>query len=416
MSAPREIVAGPERTPPVEDVGADTQRRFRYQACYTATISLGLLDDEGPIERLYCEHHDDILLILRTGSSFAIQLKTRLEGRVPFKAGDEEILVSLRRFATLELLFPGHFEGYRIASNVGFWHEKKNGSNLAHILERCKSGGEAGPLKKRILAKHPEISPEPLSAALQKVELVETPGLPDVEARLREALATIPEFRDRRYDELEEASKTLVQRVQEAGSLADAGAVPEYLVLCSGAAASLKAQHTIDTKRITKEVIIRALTHGFSASPMLRTHQAVSLDELPKGMKKMVIKMAAGGLSVATIDHFKDLKSSAEILLQQWLYKYGSERAQQDYEHLRVLVRDECIAAQLNCLASTTPYGNAMHAKLREQLTAVVASQRVELRECSPQHLLGMAGILTEDCKVWWSAEFHIPEESDEPL
>jgi hypothetical protein len=51
----------PDTTPPTEDVGADTQRRFRHQAAYTAIVALGLLED-GPLREIYREHHDDIVL------------------------------------------------------------------------------------------------------------------------------------------------------------------------------------------------------------------------------------------------------------------------------------------------------------------------------------------------------------------
>src|ERR1700734_268521 len=119
MSQIEEPSANPAFTPPAEDVGADTQRRFRHQACYTAMLSLGLLDDEGPLEELYCEHHDDVILRMKSGSFRAIQLKTRLIGGVPFKSGEEEIVGSLRKFAELEAKFPGHFDSYLLAANVG---------------------------------------------------------------------------------------------------------------------------------------------------------------------------------------------------------------------------------------------------------------------------------------------------------
>src|SRR6267142_4553019 len=49
MSRMEKPPLNPASTPPAEDVGADTKRRFRHQACYTAMVSLGLLDDEGPL-------------------------------------------------------------------------------------------------------------------------------------------------------------------------------------------------------------------------------------------------------------------------------------------------------------------------------------------------------------------------------
>src|SRR5260370_27392155 len=140
MSENEKPTSTPDSVPPDEDVGADTQRRFRHQACYTAMLSLGLLDDDGPLEELYCEHHDDVILRLRSGSFKAVQLKTRMVGRAPFKAGDKEVIAALRKFAILETKFPGNFEAYVLASNVGFWHDQKNGSNLKHALAEVRAG------------------------------------------------------------------------------------------------------------------------------------------------------------------------------------------------------------------------------------------------------------------------------------
>jgi hypothetical protein len=402
----------PASTPPAEDVGADTQRRFRHQACYTAMLSLGLLNDEGPLKELFCEHHDDVILQMKSGSFKAVQLKTRLVGGVPFKSGDAEIVSSLRRFVALEAKFPGHFESYLLASNVGFWHEKKNGSNLDYVLSelRAGSGKFYGTLVKKISDTEPAIERAAVLTALNKVQLGVTPGLDDAEPKLREQLAQIPEFRGRRYDELKAASDSLRDRIFEASSLAGLSALPEYLAVCSDSTQSVKDQSVIGLKRITKTIVSEVLNRELSSATLLRTRQLVPIADLPTGMGRMEIKMAAGGLSVREIDHLKDLKFSAEYLLQQWLYIYGNEQAQKYYEHLRVVVRDVCLAAQENSQRSEKLYANKMLSDLRQRLEYRSTTLAEETPECRQEHLLGMAGILTEDCKVWWSAEFELPE------
>jgi hypothetical protein len=403
---------GPASTPPAEDVGADTQRRFRHQACYTAILSLGLLDDEGPLKELYCEHHDDVVLRLNSGCFKAIQLKTRLVGGVPFKCGDAEIVSSLRRFVTLEAKFPGRFESYLLASNVGFWHEKKNGSNLDYILNelRAGSGSSYATVVKKIAETMPAINHDMVLAALRKVQLGITPGLDDVEPKLREELAQISEFRGRRYDELKAASDSLRDRIFEASSLAGLSALPEYLAVCSDSPQSMQDQHVIQSKRISKAIVSEVLNRELSSATLLRTYQLVPIADLPTGMNRMEIKMAAGGLSVREIDHLKDLKFSTEYLLQQWFYMYGHEQTQKYYEHLRVVVRGECLAAQENSQQPEGLYANRMLSDLRRRLEDKSTTLAAETPDCRQDHLLGMAGILTEDCKVWWSAEFELPE------
>jgi hypothetical protein len=410
MSDMPDPIKGPASTPPAEDAGADTQRRFRHQACYAAILSLGLLDADGPLIELYCEHHDDILLRLKSGRFRALQLKTKLIGGVPFKACDDEVIAALGRFAHLESTFQGQFETYALASNVGFWHEKKNSSNLPHLLDAVRGTPEGGAqaLVQRIYKKA-KIDITLIGATLQKVELVTTPGLDDIEARLRDHLATIPELRDRRYDELREVSDALRQRIFEAASLAGLSSLPEYLVLCTDSSQAVVNQHIIATKRIQRVTIIEILSHALTERGLLKTHAAVSLTELPRGMRRMELKLAAGGLSVSVIDHLKDLKFSTESLLQGWIYRYGSRLAQEYYEHLRVLVRDECLRSQRESDVPGGPFGKTMLSELRENIARRLHEGFGVPLECSQEHLLGMAGILTEDCKVWWSSEFALP-------
>ena len=222
MSVVDESSPNPATTPPKEDAGADTQRRFRHQACYTALLSLSLLDDGGPIAELYCEHHEDVILKLKSARFKAIQLKTRLVGGVPFKTTDAEIVGALCKFVSLEAKFPGVFESYLIASNVGFWHERKNGSNLEFVVSelRASSDKSAKTLVAKILKADSDTPRSTVVAVLAKVETVVTPGLDDVELKLRDQLARKTEFRGRRYDELETAADALRARISEASSLA----------------------------------------------------------------------------------------------------------------------------------------------------------------------------------------------------
>ncbi len=414
MSESKKPASTPDSVPPDEDVGADTQRRFRHQACYIAMLSLGLLDDEATLVELYCEHHDDVLLRFRSGSFKAVQLKTRLVGRTPFKTGDKEVIAALRKFAILENKFPGSFEAYALASNVGFWREQKNGNNLEHVIGEVRLGVVKGrkPLAQKIAEIEPAISREVVLAALAKVQLEATPGLDDIESRLVGGLAQTPQCKGRRYDEMKAVSERLRDRILAASSLANISAFPEYLAICSSSPQEVRSQHVIKSKCINKDDVLEVLNRELPSEILLRTHHQVPIDELPTGMKKMELKLAAGGLTVSAIEHLKDVKFSAEELLIGWLYKYGRERAQQYYEHLRIIVHGECFAARQSSHQADGLYANKMLLDLREKLAYRASLIGNEIPEHRQEHLLGMAGILTEDCTVWWTTEFKLPEEN----
>ena len=234
---------------------------------------------------------------------------------------------------------------------------------------------------------------------LRKIETRITPGLDDAEAKLREQLTQLPEFKGRRYDELKMAADTLRDRIFEASSLAGLSALPEYLTVCDGSG-QYREQAKIDSKRISKTTVIDALNRSLSSGNLLRNHQPVPISDLPKDIKKMEIKVAAGGLSVQEIDHLKDLKFSADCLFNQWLYEFGGEEAQRYYEHLRVVVRDACLTASDGSRHTLGLYAKEMLSDLRSRLEDQHRLLMEEIPECRKDHLLGMAAILTEECKV----------------
>jgi hypothetical protein len=43
---------------------------------------------------------------------------------------------------------------------------------------------------------------------------------------------------------------------------------------------------------------------------------------------------------------------------------------------------------------------------LRKRLAASAISERESLFGCRPEHLSGAVGLITDECRVWWSAPF----------
>jgi len=399
----------PDTTYPSEDVGADTQRRYRHQAAYTAILALGLLEDNGPTE-IYCEHHDDVILRLRDGKFRALQLKTRQYGRPPHKAGDDDVITALGRFAVFERDFPEQFDQYTIGSNLGFWSEKKNSSNLGHVLDGVRNGKPPLTTWLDRIAKQGKVAANFISDCLQKVQTVVTPGLDDVENRLRIHVADQSAFRSRQFHEVKAAADELRARVADACSLKNADCFPEYMALCSASAIVAKQAHAIAMKRLQRPDVEAALQKGTSPSNLLRTAQPIPVSELPKSMRVMELKLTAGGISVGEVSHLKDLKYSAEYLLQAWLHRYGPIEADKRYQHLRVIVQEACNTSTVASKKSGTCYGEEMLAGIRGQLRTRTREQPEQVLGLGPEQLLGVAGILTEDCKVWWSEEFPIGE------
>lgn len=190
--------ADPLKTASGEDVGAETLRRYRYQAAYAAWLAISALNGIPEAVAVYCEHHDDVLLELDDARCDAIQVKSQADGAGPLKATDDSVLKSLRRFAVLEHEFGEKFRRYRLACISGFYRARKTGGNLGHCLEQanaCAPGSTPGTPLSTLMGRinaPPLISQETLLSALRKVQLDESlPKLEDMETRVREAIENL---------------------------------------------------------------------------------------------------------------------------------------------------------------------------------------------------------------------------------
>jgi len=175
----------------MEDHGADTQFRYRYQATCAAIYSLLLLRDPQEYDTLYCELLEDILLRRPDGEYVGIQVKTRKEGLGPFKATEEDIIHSLRKFVKLDLEYPNRFCKYMIVTNCGFWNEKQDGGNLEYLLDLCKNQPEDPAIHEKLSRLISQLvvpggSAQAAIAVLQKTEVDRVGNLGSIKTTCRE--------------------------------------------------------------------------------------------------------------------------------------------------------------------------------------------------------------------------------------
>jgi hypothetical protein len=127
--------ASPDSTLALGDPGDDVALRFRYQWIYAAIVCCMLLDDLQDCAEVFCEHHEDILVKLRSGQFRGLQVKTREGSQDLWKTSDEAVKSSFARFCRLEQLFPGQFESFRFLTNHQL-HSAGNGLDLCHVLRQ----------------------------------------------------------------------------------------------------------------------------------------------------------------------------------------------------------------------------------------------------------------------------------------
>lgn len=417
----------PDNTLSATDPGDDTLRRYRYQAVYAAIISLDLFDEESEFEEIFCEQHEDILVKKKDGTFIGIQVKTRAPGRELFKSNDESVIRSLKRFVELSIEYPNHFSHFVLATNYAFWSEKKNSSNLRHLLRLAKKAVETsskqltrplpGYIKKLIkkidLDPNVSVTSDMILNVLSQVELQDDlPKFDDVESRL--AMHQIPSFYDvgeAGYDDLLRAAKALINRMFEAAALQHVSAKQMYFALCLNPTEA-QTDAIIDGKRIRKQNVEDILTESLFEHTLLSTKNKIEVADLPLGITKLALKMAAGKVSARNIRRIIDFKYSAENLINSWIYKYSPRKANRYYEQLMLIVGNECEEVYDLVQTEHKPFGKEMLNEVRQRLRRRLANDPHLFFGCEYEHLLGIVAILTEQCEVWWSEEFTIPGDT----
>lgn len=401
------------------DPGDDVQRRFRYQHAYAAIQCAKLLDPECKHDTVYCENFEDILLRKKTGKFEGIQVKTRQFKGEPFKSTDGAIKKSIARFAELEKKFPGQFDAYHFVTNHGFWEEKQDKSCINFLITSIKKRGGIKGLSAShelrayiatICKDHECIEPDVVSAML-KMELVGYESdLEKSPSDLRDVVAGLKDVEGRSALVTRRLADNLMFLTYTASSMSLGGDVASLYELVSDFGAHRDALlllgKTIGVEKV-KDVIEASI--AADADNLLVLANVVDADGIPSGMDLLTEKLEHGGLQVERINKVKDFKASMEKLYLGWRYKQDVATANARLTHVKSLVEDDCVEAKIEAATQkSTDYAPEMYRGLRRRLSERVILQAHPLFGATEEHLVGAAGILTEECLVWWSDKFEL--------
>ena len=439
----------PDTVLALNDPGDDTQHRFRYQAVCASRYILSLFDDEAGIEEVFCEQHEDILVKYSDGRFRGVQIKTKSEGSIPFKATDVVVTAAVKKFIEEEKQFPGHFVGFTLAANCGFWDEDKNGSNLGFILtqttgatvatmtsvvkrylcklcppvdvrKRRKKGsseatGTGADSSQDTCAGPPEPS-EPYDqqldrglGVLQKLHLDHTPSLNRPDWDLVHALANSPAVgANHTIDALMMVAEVLIAEVLKASTREIDSAKQHYF----GVLRDPSGQETavqIAAKRFDRDRAKATLTRGLSTRPT-SPPGPFNVGALPPGTRRQEAKMAAGEIVLSDILEALQQRHAAEYAIAVWIAKEGISAADPKYQDVVSAVLTECRLARTAAEQQGRPYGQSMLALVRQRMENL---HRQGLHGLRYDQLLGIAGILTEECRLWWSDAFEVAERTE---
>ena len=412
-------VSLPDTKADIADPGDMVQNRFRFQAAFAGYIALRLLDDTHEYDCIYCEQYEDILVKLKNGRFIGIQVKTRDKSCGPFKFSDDEIIQSIKRFIKHECEFPNRFSKYIITTNAGFSSAVTN-NNLEKILVLVKKHkGSTTCLNEIDFSKNLEklcnksgCDKKVALLVLNKLSIIHWADLENYKTILARDIGIITNNKTQPWIILEAIAAELITLTSNAACQNTSLTEPNYYKLLRSPEETI-LNAILENKCVTSTMVNTCLDKHLNSTITLQSISPTPIPLVPKGTKIMEIKMTHSGISSENIDLMKDNNYSAQQLFIGWLYKLGKSDAERHADHISLLVRNECQEAKdiiENEFAKieSTIYGTEMLQNIRSRLRNNHMALVNDYKDLRYPHLLGIAGILTEECKLWWSKKFPI--------
>jgi Cap4 dsDNA endonuclease len=401
------------------DPGADVASRFNYQHCYAAINAIRLITDNPNIAEVICENHEDFLVKKAVGKFIGTQIKTRALTQPPFKSSDGQIKSALTRFCILDTKFPESFDEFDFTTNHTFWTEAESGNNLPWLLSGIRERGgikglrAANPLRKFVeeIAAESGLKPTEVAATLQKtfVRAYES-DIASIRGHVREALSECPGVSELPYSIVVQIADAIIALARDASMKTLKGPIADLYAPGTDLMKAIDDQQ-LSGKRISKADVVAIIENFKNNSQPYQDLDLATLitpSDVPSDLVLAVRKLAQGGVETARVTTIKDLVRSFEFLFLRWSRKYGVEEATKRHNNVFGVVQFEAAEAKVHAEKTGEPYGSVMYAILFDRLNNRAKQDSDQLYKCRPEHLLGATGLLTQQCKTWWSSKFDV--------
>lgn len=415
---------------PVADVDADdpgdeTQRNYRYQAAIGAMLIVGMSTGELPYLAVWCEQREDFLGELPDAMFDAVQVKTATPENGAWEVSTAAFVKSIRRFTRLDTTFPNQLRQFLFVSNVDFADSDADAQKHRSIPKLLRAAAAAADhsslegamadafrslLEKVNYEQKDKLSAEAVFAVLRRLKLQKGPSREEMQDVLCQShlphLAACAEAAPRA---LAEIAKRLVARVLEASSIQIDAGERHYAAFLEG-----KRSPELEAKRLTivdLELILREQkTEAFHYLASLTSLKIGEGRDQAEDTRLMQLKLKQGGIPEESfvILHRQAISAEQRLLDLATRTEHGAEI----YSQLENVVRDACSVAAVQASLISDPFGKRMLVEVHKRLREIASAEAERVSSESADMLLGVAGLLTGQCHVWWSEKFDIPAAS----
>lgn len=400
---------------PTRDYGAETFRNYRYQSAYAVVLLVAAAAKKKNYSAVWCEQEDDILAQISENSFDSYQVKTRKPELGEWRLTDDAFISAVKGFILLDAQYPGRFRHFNFVSNAECLESDAVAQKhlcpkrlAAAAANGCASAAELPESEAKgfkVLAEKAEATSEALFKVLQRLGFVKTPDRESFIAELAQNHLRELEWCRLPQPRLETVVWSLIEIVDRASSLSSQDS-SRHLARHAGDGLP---DPQLTAKCITVEDFIlrsRELTNpAFRYLPSLTTSP---LEQTSKDLKRFNQKLNWGGLN----DYAHSLRNqtlSAEAAFLD-LATRGPE-GQAELTQIENVVKAECDAAHLRAAQGAKPFGQRMLIDVQDRLHRVAKEESHKVGRQPYEALIGMAGILTESCPVWWSEKFNLEDQ-----
>ena len=402
------------------DLGDATGRNFRYQHAYGVMVMTAARRGLRSYVAIWCEHHEDFLAERDDGVFDGYQIKTSRPESGAWKLTDGELTKSIGRFVDLVAEFGDRIGELHFVSNTEFDEitpaskdEKRRARCPRLFLRHVRGCATRADIAAFFDGAFDELQAtcgcdaDQLLPVLHRMNLVLGPSRNEFDAALsHEHLAQLPDCRALNAEQLDAFRDELVGAVHRASSLQVTDPIRHLRPLIE----AHDANPVLTAKRI---VIARVLTFRgqppkspgfcFPGKPMLQLGAGPSAGVIEQ-------KLAAAGLE-DDADYLRERARAAEYNLLEDVAR-RPEVFPELLTQIEQRVHGELSEAHLRARQRPAPYGPAMMIDVQDRLQRLAAERPADVGHHGYECLIGVAGLLTSECRVWWGPRFAISAEA----
>jgi hypothetical protein len=396
------------------DSGAETLRNFQYQCAYGVILLTSAILKTNDYRAVWCEQEDDLLAEIDDNKFDSFQVKTQAPEYGHWDVGKKGFIKAISVFAHLEASFPGSIRWFNFVSNALLLDSTdpklahKCPALLAEEVQKAKVLADLKTAHKKIilkLSKAAKQTEETIFAVFKRLRFAQSPSRDSFIAELAaNHLPLLEPCKTASIPKIKRAVRNVISLVEEASSLASQAPSRHYACLTRG--------DRNDPQLLMKRVCIQKFEQSLNEiiKPGFRYIPAISESDFARtdrDFQRFAKKLKKGGIEFYA-DTLRNQATTAEAILLEIATRGPEGKSLVD--HLRVMVKAECDLAHLQASKTSEPYGSEMLRTVSNNFIAMATNDPGKACQQPHEVLLGMAAILTEDCKVWWSPRFTIEE------